>query len=125
MQPMSVSSGLASEFEPSGAQPLTEAQRDQIKQVLDTERAAAAARIGSSEEDGSSRSDDSSEAPSQFEIERERLMAKRADEHIVALVEASARLDDGSYGICQKCGVGIPFERLEALPLTLACVNCA
>ena len=39
------------------------------------------------------------------------------------LVElALKRLDEGSYGICQVCGVAIPGERLEAMPATNACV---
>ena len=39
------------------------------------------------------------------------------------LVElALKRIDEGSYGICQVCGVTIPGERLEAMPATNACV---
>lgn len=38
---------------------------------------------------------------------------------------ALARIDDGSYGICAKCGEEIAPARLEALPDTPLCVNCA
>lgn len=38
---------------------------------------------------------------------------------------ALARVEDGSYGICVKCGEDIAPARLEALPDTPHCVNCA
>lgn len=38
---------------------------------------------------------------------------------------ALGRLDAGSYGICVTCGKQIQGERLEALPATSVCVNCA
>ncbi|HHX45310.1 MAG TPA: hypothetical protein GX714_15180 [Chloroflexi bacterium] len=31
----------------------------------------------------------------------------------------------GRYGICEVCGVEIPAERLEIMPETTLCVNCA
>ena len=37
---------------------------------------------------------------------------------------ALAAMDDGTYGRCTGCGQDIPFERLEALPLTQTCVAC-
>src|SRR5215207_9136610 len=38
---------------------------------------------------------------------------------------ALAKLDDGTYGICDRCGALIPEERLEARPWTSRCVACA
>src|SRR3954466_5114474 len=32
--------------------------------------------------------------------------------------DALARLDVGTFGLCQRCGATIPEERLEALPYT-------
>ncbi|MBW3595275.1 MAG: TraR/DksA C4-type zinc finger protein [Actinobacteria bacterium] len=37
---------------------------------------------------------------------------------------ALARMDDGVYGKCEKCGQDIPFERLEARPTATLCVSC-
>lgn len=31
----------------------------------------------------------------------------------------------GKYGICESCGIEIPIERLEIMPETTLCVNCA
>lgn len=44
-----------------------------------------------------------------------------------ALVEveaALARLDAGTYGTCEGCGLSIPPERLEAIPEAAVCVRC-
>ena len=38
---------------------------------------------------------------------------------------AVQRLDDGLYGTCTACGRQIAVERLDALPATPVCVNCA
>lgn len=38
---------------------------------------------------------------------------------------AERRLDDGSYGTCTTCGLEIAAERLDALPATPTCVDCA
>ncbi len=38
--------------------------------------------------------------------------------------EALARLDEGSYGICDDCGGAIPPKRLAALPWAVFCVPC-
>lgn len=44
----------------------------------------------------------------------------------LARIEAAEqRLDAGTYGICTICGNQITQERLEALPATPTCVNCA
>ena len=37
---------------------------------------------------------------------------------------ALERIADGSYGICQDCGLPIPAERLLLLPATPLCVHC-
>ncbi len=38
--------------------------------------------------------------------------------------EAIARIDDGSYGICEDCGEEIGLKRLEARPVTMLCIDC-
>lgn len=37
--------------------------------------------------------------------------------------EALQAMEDGTYGKCKVCGKDIPYERLEAIPYTLYCVN--
>jgi len=37
---------------------------------------------------------------------------------------ALARIADGSYGVCAKCGCDIPAARMAAVPTATSCVNC-
>jgi RNA polymerase-binding protein DksA len=43
-------------------------------------------------------------------------------ENIEAALE---RIEDGTYGLCEECGVKIPRKRLDAIPYTSMCVKCA
>lgn len=43
---------------------------------------------------------------------------------IEAIRAALARIDDGNYGICMKCGNDISSERLEAVPFAALCRTC-
>jgi DnaK suppressor protein len=38
---------------------------------------------------------------------------------------ALAKIEDGTYGICDRCGRLIPDARLEARPWSVLCVDCA
>jgi DnaK suppressor protein len=49
--------------------------------------------------------------------DRERKLIKKIDETL-------ARIDDGSYGFCEKCGVEIGIKRLEARPTATLCIDC-
>ena len=40
-----------------------------------------------------------------------------------AIDEALARMDEGTYGICQRCGRPIGEERLEAIPWATLCID--
>jgi DnaK suppressor protein len=37
---------------------------------------------------------------------------------------ALAKIEDGTYGVCEDCGDHISFERLEALPFAVLCIDC-
>jgi len=40
------------------------------------------------------------------------------------VVAALARMDEGTYGRCEKCGQEIPEARLQAVPSARLCVSC-
>ncbi|MCA1655416.1 MAG: TraR/DksA C4-type zinc finger protein, partial [Pseudonocardiaceae bacterium] len=42
-----------------------------------------------------------------------------------ALDSATERLAAGTYGTCTRCGRPIAPERLDALPATTTCIQCA
>lgn len=41
------------------------------------------------------------------------------------VVRALEKLDDGTYGICDRCGAAISQERLEARSSSVLCVRCS
>jgi RNA polymerase-binding protein DksA len=43
-------------------------------------------------------------------------------EHIENALE---RIEEGTYGQCEECGVKIPKQRLNAIPYATLCVKCA
>ncbi len=45
--------------------------------------------------------------------------------HLAEVDAALARLDEGTYGRCARCGRPIPEARLEARPTATTCVSCA
>lgn len=40
------------------------------------------------------------------------------------VVSALQRIEDGSYGSCERCGETIAEKRLEALPFARHCITC-
>jgi len=38
--------------------------------------------------------------------------------------EALAKIDEGAYGVCERCEEAIPVKRLDLLPFTRYCVQC-
>src|ERR1700745_1060207 len=49
--------------------------------------------------------------------DRERQLLAKID-------EAMARIDDGSFGLCQECEEPIEPRRLEARPVSTLCISC-
>lgn len=49
--------------------------------------------------------------------DRERKLLKKID-------EALDRMNDATYGICERCGGDIPYKRLKARPVTTLCIEC-
>ncbi len=58
--------------------------------------------------------------------EQERILTLTGDltDIRTQIEEALERLDDGTYGTCQRCGNPINPERLEAFPYVAYCIEC-
>ena len=51
-------------------------------------------------------------------------LAESAYETLRRIDEARVRLDEGTYGLCRRCGSAIPEKRLRALPFAVLCRAC-
>ncbi len=52
-------------------------------------------------------------------------LANSLREALGEVEHALAKLDDGSYGVCESCGRPIESARLEAMPAARLCIDCA
>jgi|DewCreStandDraft_3_1066083.scaffolds.fasta_scaffold00992_5 DnaK suppressor protein len=59
-------------------------------------------------------------------FEREKgLVLESSIQDLLAQVEAALKkIEEGTYGICERCGQPIHIERLEALPWAKLCISC-
>jgi DnaK suppressor protein len=106
------------------------------RDLLSGERAATLRRVqtlaGSlsdivSNTDGANSDDEHDPEGSTIAFERAQVSAllAAARASLEALDEALARLADGTYGECQRCGGAIAPERLAARPAAVYCIACA
>jgi DnaK suppressor protein len=59
-----------------------------------------------------------------FDQQRDLALRDRAKQHLAQVDAALARVDDGTFGRCTRCGRAIAVERLEALPWAAHCIDC-
>ena len=48
----------------------------------------------------------------------------RESKLIKKVKKALARIENGTFGICESCGEDISIERLKARPVTTQCIEC-
>ncbi|MDH4209195.1 MAG: TraR/DksA C4-type zinc finger protein [Anaerolineae bacterium] len=63
--------------------------------------------------------------PSIYEREINLALRRRTRRKVRALEEASQRFEEGTYGVCERCGRQIGAERLEIMPQARLCIQCA
>jgi DnaK suppressor protein len=54
-----------------------------------------------------------------------RALAGQLKENLAEVERALAKMDDGTYGRCERCGKEIGEARLEAMPATRFCIDDA
>lgn len=52
------------------------------------------------------------------------ILNDRDRDKLLAIDDALARIDDGTYGVCESCESDIAEGRLEAMPFTRLCISC-
>ena len=87
---------------------------------------AEADELAAEREPGDVQFDEESGEGDTLAVERERDLALSAQalDAIDAIDRSLAKIDNGTYGICDQCGAAIPKERLRALPHAALCVRC-
>lgn len=60
-----------------------------------------------------------------FDQERGMALTQFKEQEIEEIKAALAAMEEGTYGKCAVCNKEIPFERMEALPTALTCIDHA
>lgn len=58
-----------------------------------------------------------------FEREKDVALEIHEEEQLNEIETALSAIEEGTYGVCKECGKDIPYERLEAIPSTLYCIE--
>ncbi|MDQ6725650.1 MAG: TraR/DksA C4-type zinc finger protein, partial [Actinomycetota bacterium] len=128
------------ETSPSRAKPSAASAGDRFlaeqRAELITERAAYveqaeslrmdAEQLAQDMEPGDIQFDEESGEGDTLSVERERdlVLSAQARNAVEEIDRALARMDAGTYGVCERCGSPIPKVRLKALPYASMCVAC-
>ena len=102
---------------------LDEQRAELIKQRAHTEESLVEVRIA---RDGETDDEHDPEGPT-IASEWSRLtgLQTESEKQLRVLDKALSRIDDGSYGLCARCGKPIARARLDARPAAELCIDCA
>ena len=60
-----------------------------------------------------------------FERSQTSSMLASAEKHLADVDTALEKIDQGRYGLCERCGRPVSTERLLARPVARTCIACA
>jgi DnaK suppressor protein len=106
-----------------------------IRGKLDSERQRLADEIAEYEREGQETLSDVSgennyrdhmadQGSATFAREMDATLEEQARETLAQVERALARIDEGTYGVCTRCGARISEARLEAVPAAELCITC-
>lgn len=116
-----------------GEKPWTEAELDKVRKELRADAEGLKADIAAAEAEVAERlgdsvnsaGDDQADAGAKtFQREHELALTQNARDLLERSESALARIQAGTYGICESCGQPIGKARLQAFPRATLCVAC-
>ncbi|MGB4807955.1 MAG: TraR/DksA C4-type zinc finger protein, partial [Candidatus Phosphoribacter baldrii] len=114
-------------------EPWTRAELLEVRREIERDIARGLADIRTAEEDlqgliwdaGDGSGDDQADAGAKtYEREQEISLANISRDKLAQNRHALERLDNGSYGVCESCGLPIGKFRLQAAPRATLCRSC-
>ncbi len=105
------------------------------RHLLAAERASTEARLAALRRDfdgivhasaaGADDEHDPEGSSTAFDRQHVAALLSQAADRLAEITRAGQRLDEGSYGRCERCGLPIAAERLAARPTAATCITCA
>ncbi|HSX67613.1 TraR/DksA family transcriptional regulator [Nocardioides sp.] len=102
-----------------------EQQRDETRRRLAGLTGSYDAVVAASYDSNADDEHDPEGATIAFERSQVGALIRQAREGLLEVEAALARVDAGTYGVCERCGEPIGTERLEARPVARLCIGCA
>jgi DnaK suppressor protein len=105
---------------------------EKFKKLLLAERERLRRERDANAEDESERGNELSDydnhpadaASETYERTRNHALDENFREIIQRIDEALRKIDEGTYGTCDRCGESINTERLKAIPYATLCIDC-
>ena len=97
----------------------TEARLAALRRDFDSIVSSSASAAGADDEH------DPEGSSTAFDRQHVAALLSQAADRLAEITRAGQRLDDGSYGRCERCGLPIAAERLAARPTAATCISCA
>lgn len=109
---------------------MTDEQMTQLKKRLTEQLSSLEDRVEHTEEFDTTELSNYDNHPADnatdlFDQERGMALTQFKEEEIDDVKAALTAIEEGTYGTCAVCGKDIPYERLEALPTALTCIDHA
>ncbi|HUG07752.1 MAG TPA: TraR/DksA C4-type zinc finger protein [Acidimicrobiia bacterium] len=103
-----------------------EEERERLEdQIADYQRDLEEARLTESSSDRSPDPGNAEASSMKLEYAKELSIEQNTLDLLSKANRALEQIDAGTYGTCESCGTAIPVERLEVLPYSTLCVECA
>lgn len=103
-----------------------EDEKERLEELsADYERDLEEARLTESSSDRSPDPGNAEASSMKLEYAKELSIEQNTLDLLRKAERALEQIDAGSYGTCESCGKAIPVERLEVLPYSTLCVECA
>jgi len=111
---------MATTFEDLGRR--LKEERERLNRALEQVRASAPP-MGEAKE-GSPYGKKEEGATEAYELEKRLALEKRLVDQLADVEHALAKIEKGTYGICDICGQPVEVARLEVLPQANLCLTC-
>lgn len=116
---------LGEHGEMTGPRARLEAEREQTTRRLANLTGDFDAIVAASKDTNADDEHDPEGATIAFERSQVSTLVRDTQRHLTEIDAAVERLEDGTYGVCERCGEPIGEGRLEARPTARLCIRCA
>jgi DnaK suppressor protein len=103
-----------------------EQEKERLEELIEEyERELEVARLTESSSDRSPDPGNAEASSMKLEYAKELSIEQNTLDLLRKVDRALERVEAGTYGLCESCGNAIPVERLDVLPYSTLCVECA